>query len=892
MPAPDAELEARWAQWLFQRNRRGLRSSLWIALALYPLFGILDYLVAPRQSLFLLWGTRALVTLVTLAMFWLVRSEVFERFPNRLTASYMVMASCGISLMTIFVGGLASPYYAGLSLVIVATGLLYVWPLRVVIATFATIILSFVVSNAVLYSGADLLTAISNQFFLVSTAIIVGTGQLLAYRFHRGQIESQLIIERTKKNLELAHEQLKQLDHFKSEFFANITHELKTPLTMMLAPLELMIEGQLGAVSESQRSTLSSIEKNGVRLLRLIGDLLDLSKLEESRLRLRVGEHDLVAHLRGLVERAGPLAQRKSIQLRLVCASESVVLSYDSERIERVFVNLLSNATKFTPAGGTITLEVREEQESVTVDVADSGIGFPAELAERIFQRFFQVDMAGTRRFGGAGIGLALVKELVELHGGTILAAAAPGEGATFSVRLRKGRDHFNADVLDRRSATPSERPDGQRASDHGLAEWPVSDGARFDLIEIDLATEQRVVERDADERRRPYSVLVVDDTPDVIRVIRLTLHHDFRVLAASDGHKGFELAKMHRPTVIITDLMMPELDGLELTRRLRAEPTTQQIPIIMLTARGARDDRVAGLDTGVSAYLSKPFSPKELISVVRSQLVTREAAADALMTQTMDSLQTVAGGLAHEIRNPLNYVKSALFSIQRDHERVLELTLAGPGRDAELTALGERTTKLFRAAETGVRRIAAAVDLMARYSREGYTRTLQPYDVYASIRDVLALLLPSAGFEVAVKVELEGEGNIQCVPEEFNQVLTNLIENALQAVPTDGSGRLRVSGVNRAAELVLTVHDNGIGIAPDDQLRIFTPFFTTKEAGRGMGLGLAITRRVVSSLGGSIQVHSEPGHGAQFVVRVPRFSARAFAATAAPGSTGSEAAQ
>ena len=235
-------------------------SAFWIALALYPLFGILDWLTAPRQWLWLLWGTRALVTVVTLALFPLVKRPIFERHPDLISAGYMTLASLGISLMTVFMGGLASPYYAGLSLTIVATGLLYIWPLPVVVITHATIIASYLVPNLLLNKNQNPLTGVSNQLFLVSTAIIVGTGQRLAHRTQRRQIENQLIIEQTKANLEEAHEQLKQLDHFKSEFFANITHELKTPLTMMLAPLELLIDGQLGVISDSQRSTLASIE--------------------------------------------------------------------------------------------------------------------------------------------------------------------------------------------------------------------------------------------------------------------------------------------------------------------------------------------------------------------------------------------------------------------------------------------------------------------------------------------------------------------------------------------------------------------------------------------------------------------------------------------------------
>jgi signal transduction histidine kinase len=877
---PDADLEARWGSWLLQRNRRGFKSALWIALVLFPLFGIVDWLIAPRAWLWLLFGTRALVLAVTLAMFLVVRTLLFHKRPDAITAPFMMLASFAISLMTIFVGGLASPYYAGLSLVIVATGLLYVWPVRVVVVTHATIILSFVVSNLVWSPSADLVTAISNQFFLVSTAIIVGTGQTLAYRFHRAQIESQLIIERTKKNLEIAHDQLKKLDRFKSEFFANITHELKTPLTMVLAPLELMVDGQLGSVSEAQRSTLLSIEKSGVRLLRLIGDLLDLSKLEDSHLRLRVEEHDLVEHVSGLINQAQPLAQRKAIALQVSSDVASAKLFYDFERMERVLVNLLSNATKFTSAGGSVSVTLSDEGSAVRVDVADNGCGFPPEMAERIFDRFFQVDMAPARRYGGAGIGLSLARELVELHGGKIWALSEAGKGATFSVRLRKGRDHFGADALDRRGA-PMERPDGQRASDHGLAEWRANDHDRFRLMEIDHATEQRIVERDLDEEQRPYSVLVVEDTPDVIRVIRLALHHDFRVLAASDGAKGLELAKRHRPTVIITDLMMPELDGLALTRALRADPATRDIPIVMLTARGDLDDRVAGLETGVNAYLHKPFSAKELLSTVRSQLTTRESAADSLLSQKIDSLQTIAGGLAHQIRNPLNYVKGALASLERDSEKLLGIA-DGSAATSELASIAGRTKKLFRAAETGVRRIGATVDLMVRYSREGYTRTAQPYDVYAAVRDVIGVLLPSAEFDVECSTEFQGEGVIECVPEEFNQVLTNLLENALHAVPADGSGKIEVSGSNRGHDLVLTIRDNGVGIAPDQQARIFTPFYTTKEVGRGMGLGLTITRRVITALGGRIQVQSRAGAGAQFALVVPRHARAGFPTTRA----------
>ena len=839
---------------------------------MYPVFGVLDFLTAPSEWLWLLYGTRVAITLITLLMFRVVGSSLFDHHPNAITASYMVLASLGISLMTVFMGGLASPYYAGLSLAIVATGLLFVWTTRVVVATHAVIVLSFLVPNLLLNAVQDVLTAVSNQFFLVSTAIIVGTGQVIAYASQREQIENQLILEKTTSHLETAHDQLKRLDRFKSEFFANITHELKTPLTLMLSPLTLLIDGHLGGVSDAQRSTLQSILKSGVKLSRLIGDLLDLSKLEESRLRLRVEQHDLVAYLETLLAQVAPLAQRKSIDLSFVAHVQNALVFCDIDRLERVFVNLLSNATKFTDAGGYVKVELRDEGSSVCIEVVDSGIGFPSDMVEDVFRRFFQADMAGTRRYGGAGIGLALAKELVELHGGQIWAASEPGKGARFSIRLLKDRDHFAQDAVDRRGPA-IDRLGGQREGDGSLAEWQLDTPKQFRLIDIDEATDQRLIERDVDEHEREHTLLVVEDTPDVARVIRLALHHDFRIMVAGNGQQGLDLAQRYRPTLVITDWMMPKMDGLELTRRLRLDPNTKHIPVIMLTARGDVADKVQGFEGGVNAYVGKPFATSELVSVVRSLLRTREAAADTLLTQKMDSLETIAGGLAHEIRNPLNYIKNALASVERDCSLLIDTVKKLDSRPPEsglVEKLDTRIHKMFEVSQAGVKRIASTVDLMVRYSREGFSRSQRSYDAFSAIADVVAVVVPTVAREVKVAVDVQGNGWVNCVPEEFNQVLTNLIQNALEAVASDGSGTVAIRGCNDGGDLVLSVKDNGPGIGEDERARIFDPFYTTKDVGRGLGMGLTISRRVVVAMGGTLSLKSQLGVGSEFTIRVP----------------------
>jgi len=870
------QVEPRWRSWLIERNRRGTRLVLWIGITMYPLFGVLDWLVAPAAWIKVLWGTRAIVTAATLVMFRLLPTRWFERFPNSLSAAYLILGSCGISLMTVVLEGLASPYYAGLSLIIVATGLLFVWPPPVVLTTHAIIVLSFLLPNLILRPETAGPGAVSNLVFLASTAIVISIGQILTYRTQREQIVNQLVIVQTTANLARAHNDLQRLDAFKSRFFANVTHELKTPLALILSPLELMIDGEFGALTEPQRATLRSIYLSGARLLRLIGDLLDLSRLEESRLRLRVKPQDVAQWLRTLVAQVAPLTDRKQVELRFEANVEAAEVWCDLDRLERVFVNLLSNAAKHTPEGGRITVSLDDDGEGVRVSVEDTGEGFPPELAERLFERFFQVDSeTAQNRYtqGGTGIGLALARELVELHGGTITARSTPGSGATFTVTLRKGRPHLPADAMERRAR--AETVPNERRTGPGTTDWTAQFAARdeFRLLDVLDATERRVVERDADEGARGRTVLVVEDTPEVTRLIHTVLRQHFRVFTAPNGARGLELALKQVPDVVVTDLMMPEMDGFELTRRLRQDPRTRHVPVLMLTARGELGDRMEAMESGVTQHMSKPFNTRELLAAVQKLAQASEATAERVLTQQMDSLETIAGGLAHEINNPLNYVRNAFARVRLDVTEAFKLALPqadGEAGRARIATLEARTARMFETAQSGLLRIGDTVALMRRYSREGFARAPRAHDVFAGARDVAALVASSTGRPVELALELEGEAWVDCVAEELHQAISNLVQNAIEAV-ADDTGRVVVRGELLDDAVLITVRDNGPGISADDRARIFTPFFTRKAPGKGMGLGLTIVWRVTYALGGTVTVESEPGHGAAFCLRLPR---------------------
>jgi len=596
----------------------------------------------------------------------------------------------------------------------------------------------------------------------------------------------------------------------------------------------------------------------------------------------------LTEYLRGLVAEVEPLARRKDLDLRFEAPCGPTLVWCDLERLERVFVNLLSNATKFTPPGGTVRVSLTGDERAVWVQVTDSGPGFPPDKAARLFERFYQGDMAENRRYGGTGIGLALVKELVELHGGSISAQSAPGQGATFTVELLRDREHFDPKVIDRR-AVRADMADGKRTSDRSVTEWNVALTQRLDfrLLDIAEATDRRVVTRDPDEHARSHTVLVVEDTPDVARVIHLVLRQDFRVMVAENGARGFEMAVRERPSLIITDLMMPEVDGLQMTRMLRHDPRTRLTPIVMLTARAAQHDRIEAIETGVNAYLSKPLSARELLSTARTLLNLQADQADQLLAQRVDSLQAITGGLAHEINNPLNYIKNSVLLLGRDVERALHLVAAArerPLTDDEVLALAKveaRSKKLLETAESGVKRIAATVELMGRYSRDGFARERQDHDLFEATRSVIEITLPAIGKDVAVSQSFDGSGLVSWVPEELNQVVSNLVQNAVEAV-ADGSGTVAVKGWVADGRVHLSVEDNGAGIPKDVLGRVFTPFFTTKGPGRGMGLGLTICWRVVKAAGGTIEVDSEVGRGTRFLVQMPQATARRSGSTAA----------
>jgi signal transduction histidine kinase/ligand-binding sensor domain-containing protein/DNA-binding response OmpR family regulator len=463
-------------------------------------------------------------------------------------------------------------------------------------------------------------------------------------RVQRRALELERIVsERTstlrerERQLEQQAVQLKELGRAKSRFFANVSHEFRTPLTLAIGPLE-DIRARLR--DDADPTTARGIDmalRNSRRLLRLVNQILDVARLEAGHLKLRRRPLDVVVLVRGLAAAFSAIVEQREITL-VVDTPESLRGAFDADAIEKILTNLLSNAIKFTPARGRVTITLSDAGEAIRIEVSDTGPGIPAHDLPHVFERFYQADESATRAEPGTGIGLALARELVELHGGTI-SVASGADGTTFTVALPHGEADAEAEAI----VVPAVIPAESGAAD----EAPVA-------IAVDAGEDAP-------------SLLIVDDSTDLRSYVREHFGTRFRVHEAADGQQGLEVAMRELPDVILCDVMMPMLNGHEVCRRLRADPETDFLPIILLTAQAAPEQRIAGLERGADDFIVKPFEMRELearvdnLIALRRRLRERFAHERAARTVPAASPAPAEAGLSESDRSFVERVRAAI---------------------------------------------------------------------------------------------------------------------------------------------------------------------------------------------------------------------------------------
>ncbi len=564
---------------------------------------------------------------------------------------------------------------------------------------------------------------------------ILGAAAIIKFQKYRTRLQHELKIQ------EFEAKHLREIENMKSKFFANLSHEFRTPLMLIKGPLEQLISGR---IKDNLKKYYQMILRNTEKLQNLIDQLLELSQLEASTIQLDIQKHDLVSLIKGFTYSFIPLAEQKFITLNFNSSVESIIASIDKDKTEKIINNLLSNAFKFTPEGRSISVGIsidnQETNQSAKIEIKDTGIGIPEGDQNKIFNRFYRIENTKNENYSGSGIGLALVKELVTLHKWDIFVQSKEGIGTTFILTIpliENYEDETNSIVSNEFSSKGIEKVDDK-----------------------ELIKDQQIGNNDLDkENNNKHIVLFVEDSEDVRTFVYDLLKTDYNILLAENGEKGIESALKNMPELIISDIMMPGMGGIEFCHRIKNDWQTSHIPVILLTAKATEDSKIEGLEIGADDYLTKPFNAEELFARMRNLIDQRKRLRekfskeinikpDMLSNNIVDNefmkkvLNSVNTNLNSSIYNTEKFAEDLFISKRQLHRKLVAITGQAPGEFIRILRL-KRAAQMLIENNLGVTQIAYEVGFE---SPSQFTRAFKKY--------------------------------FECLPSEFNQKTSNSLKS------------------------------------------------------------------------------------------------------------------
>lgn len=657
-------------------------------------------------------------------------------------------------------------------------------------------------------------------------------------------------------------EALAELDRAKTTFFSNVSHEFRTPLTLMLGPVADIL-AETDSLPASQRDRLEIAHRNGLRLQKLVNTLLDFSRIEAGRIQASYEPADLSSLTAELASNFRSACDRAGIDLLVDCPPLSESIYVDPDMWEKIVLNLISNAFKFT-LSGRIEVRLHESSEQVELSVHDTGVGIAAAELPKVFERFHRVEVARGRTQEGSGIGLALVRELVKLHGGSVRVESIVDEGSVFTVTLPKGRAHLPQDRINARRTLTSTAPGAEAFVSEALRWLPAAQAPS------DHATENR-------KANRPLIVLA-DDNADMRDYVSRLLADRYEVVAVGDGQAAWDAVEKKLPDLVLSDVMMPVMDGFEFLRRMRADEQAREIPVILLSARAGEESRIEALEASADDYLVKPFSARELLATVDAHIKTveiRRHLIDKLREQDRRKDEFLAT-LAHELRNPLAPIRNGL--------QLIRLSNNDQGR------LDHATSIMQRQIEQMVRLVDDLLDV-GRISRNKLELRKEMVDLESVVRSAVDTSRPvieasQNDLQIALPTQTV---LLDADPVRLAQVISNLLNNAARY--SRPGGRISLTATTQAGELIIKVSDTGIGIEPEKLSQIFDMFVQLNSSDPhthgGLGVGLTLVRRLVEMHGGTVEAHSDgAGKGSEFIVRLPAPATKAIETSAVETET------
>ncbi len=691
-------------------------------------------------------------------------------------------------------------------------------------------------------------------------------------------------------------EALAEIDRAKTAFFSNASHEFRTPLTLMISPLEeLLTRNATSDHLVADRREVEVIHRNSLRLLKLVNTLLDFSRIEAGRIEAVYEPIDLAAYTAELASTFRSAMDRAGLRFTVDCRPLPVPIHVDRDMWEKIVLNLVSNAFKYTFDGEVaVALKLARDETMVELTVRDTGVGIPEHELPRLFERFHRVEGQRGRTQEGTGIGLALVQELVRRHGGSVHGESAIGRGSTFTVSIPLGKSHLPAERIGGERVTPSTGIRAQAFVEEALRWLPGAEGQT--TVEKELIAPQSIETASATRSL----VLLADDNADMRDYVRRLLAPRYDVEPTSDGQAAIEAARHRRPDLVLSDVMMPRLDGFGLLRAIRSDPDLRDVPVVLLSARAGEEAKVEGLEAGADDYLVKPFSARELLARIATNLETarirREAAEDLRrldesleqrveteiterlkaedafrQAQKMEAIGQLTGGVAHDFNNLLQVITGNIEALRRRGARDI------PRDDSDFR-------RLLDAAARGAQRATTLTQRLLAFSRR-QPLAPKPIDVNRLVIGMSDLLHRTLGETVTIETVLAaGMWRISADANQLESALLNLAVNARDAMPNGGKLTIETGNAHldesyadahdelRAGQYaMIAVTDTGTGMMPDVAAKAFEPFFTTKGLGQGTGLGLSQVYGFVKQSGGHVKIYSEPGEGTTMKLYLPR---------------------
>ena len=693
--------------------------------------------------------------------------------------------------------------------------------------------------------------------------------------------------EEAKEIIQSQAEKLIELDRFKTRFFANISHEFRTPLTMIIGPLENALSGFYGNIEEGLLRQINIMLRNAQRLLRLINQLLDLSKLEAGKMELQTSERNMIPFLENILLSCTPMAENKGISLIFTSDHSEINAYYEPDKMEKVFFNLLSNALKFTPDRGTISMTVNKitsseafKQGAIEIMVTDTGKGIPASDLPYIFDRFHQVSGTNNREHEGTGIGLALVRELILLHKGTITVTSEIGIGTAFTITIPLGNEHLSEDQINQ-----PEAPQNGFAATNILTEL-AAEGIEFDHEQPVEGSFNASIKHTLSQSL----VLVVDDNNDILEYVGGILANTYLIEVATDGVDGFEKAQLLKPDLIISDLMMPRMDGNQFCKKIKDHPDLNHIPFILMTARATNELKIEGLEMGADDYIAKPFNARELLARIGNLLQLRENQKE-LKILNKDLENKVAEQLKIILNDRIAYeaeildakekaeASSRLKSIILDNlNHEFRTPIAGIVGSAEILEMeiGDDMQEFVGFIKSNTLRLQNTLDAVLELSsleNKQIELNLSPLNPILSLKDLILRYEPIAKEKgLYISSDLPDQSAHILVDEfAFARILDHIIDNAIKFTEEGG---ITVSLQISSTEALIEITDTGIGISEEFLPKLFDAFVQESEgisrAYEGVGIGLSISKQLAEMMGGSLSAHSTKSKGTTMTITFP----------------------